>query len=203
MFGHCCDHATIVASRPPFLVLMKAAATSRPDCPTLTVPKLPGTTQPNGGSSTFAPSRVYAQDSARTESNRIIFGGAMRFAAVNLSITRPRPCRQLHIRRLTSNVFGRQSRHFCATCTFCARFRHATTPSASRSAQRVHPDLAIEQDRRRLFASCSIADRMRQRQRSTDQTFALRVTIVPLLRAKPPRACPAPDPFCCFFLQGG
>ena len=143
------------------------------------------------------------EDSAITYRGRITRGETTRFAPAIVQSLGSSHANSCKLQRLTSNVFERGSRHFCAAGTFCASSRHATntyhgtrrTPASSISHDRTTP-YAIY---RRRF------DRWRnaQMRAGKDQTFALRVTIVPLPRANPPRARPAADPFDCLLPQRG
>lgn len=110
------------------------------------------------------------------------------------------------LRRPTSNVLGGQSRHFCATCTFCARFRHATTPPPSRSAQRGLFPPRISRDRTMPYANY----RMLFVRRRNAADALMRRSNVRLTRhrsAPAPRKTAArlssPGPLLLFFLAGG
>lgn len=82
-----------------------------------------------------------------------------------------RSSRQPHVTASNIKRVGVQSRRFCAMCTFCARFRHATIPPRSRSALRDSFRSRISRDRttpyandRMLFDRCrNAADALRRR----------------------------------------
>ena len=201
MFANCCGHATIVAPRQPLSALIGAEPRANPGLANVRVLLLPGGLQPERSKlSDDCACPEFAQDRASTESRA---GETTRFAAANSSITRLRSRKHCKLQSSDINVFEGRSRHFCASGTFCASSRHAT--NTDRRARR-KPTSSISHDRttpyaiyHRLFDRC----RNPQMRSSIDQTFAFRVTIVPLPRANPPRARPAEDPFDCLLPQRG
>ena len=128
MFDYCCDHATIVAPRQPFSMLIEAAATRILRLENSRVPLLPDDSQPEGDHSDDCSAVPRTRRNRRTPT-------AAESRAMGRHESRPQTLRSpggdhadnCKLQRLTSNVFEGGSRHFCAAGTFCARFRHATT----------------------------------------------------------------------------
>ncbi len=200
MFGNCCGHATIVAPRQPLSALIGAEPRANPGLANVRVLLLPGGLQPDDETPDDCSCPDFAQDRASTESRA---ARTTRFAAVNSSITRLRPRKRLQATSFDIKRVRGGSRHFCASGTFCASSRHAT--NTDRRARR-KPTSSISHDRTTLYAIYQrLFDRCRnpQMRSSIDQTFAFRVTIVPLPRANPPRAGPAEDPFDWLLPQRG
>lgn len=207
MFRHCCDHATFVAPRQPFRDLMEALIKHGRRLEYLGVPILPCRTQPDSDRSDDCSSLAGAWNQrARTAGESRL--RAERCDSPGVVDDRPPDDRadSRTLRRPTSNVLGGQSRHFCATCTFCARFRHATTPPPSRSAQRDLFTPRISRDRTMPYANY----RMLFVRRRNAADALMRRSNVRLTRhrsAPAPRKTAArlssPGPLLLFFLAGG
>ena len=187
--------------RQPLSALIGAEPRANPGLANVRVLLLPGDLQPDDETSDDCSCPEFAQRFGASRPHESRAGRTTRFAAVNSfdhsAATHANDCK---LRRLTSRVRG-GSRHFCASGTFCASSRHA---DKHRPRARRKPTSSISHDRttpyaiyQRLFDRCRNA----QMRSSIDQTFAFRVTIVPLPRANPPRAGPAADPFDCLLPQ--
>ena len=99
------------------------------------MPIMPFCAQPNRDRSDDCSSIAGVRNQRARTAGESHAAGAMGFGGVVVDRSPDDRAGSRTLRHPTSKVFGGQSRHFCATCTFCARFRHATTPPPSRSAQ--------------------------------------------------------------------